>query len=228
MPSPPGGSDVPQPRLSRRGVLALIVLGAATLLAAVVTGPLSGEGTGAGPQGSSAPYGVAGCERFQGAAPVDVAVRARALDAGGSPTTALGGADGGLQVGASVRDLAGYAAQAVSACEVVQVTVYLHDTADGSVPGSLQQSSPQQEVDGEGGRGRVVAVDWRTWEASLPEGARAGDLQEQASWLVTLVDPEPGTYRLTGRVSPLDAAASSSSSSGDVEVLLEVTPHGGS
>ncbi|TNM64226.1 hypothetical protein FHN55_14705 [Streptomyces sp. NP160] len=211
--------DVPQPRLSRRGVLALTVLGAATLVAALVTGALGAQRG----DSSAAPYGVAGCQRSEDAAPVDVAVRARALDGSGSPVTTLGGADNGLQVGASVRDLAGYAARAVAACEVVQVTVYLHDAADGSVPGSLQRSARPLEVDGEGGRGRVVAVDWRTWEASLPESARGGDLQEQASWLVTLVDPAPGTYRLVGRVSAVDQP----SSSGDVEVFVEVVPHGG-
>ena len=77
--------------------------------------------------------------------------------------------------------------------------------------------------------GAAVALAWEDevlGQGSSAHPPGAGDLQEQASWLVTLVDPEPGTYRLTGRVSPLDAAAQPSSS-GDVEVLLEVTPHGG-
>lgn len=234
-----------QPRLPRRGVLALTVLGAVTLVTALVgsasswgqadvprPGVSGGLGIGVGgPPGAPAPYGVTGCERPADASSVDVAVAARALGPSGGTAATLGGAEGGLQVGASVRDLAGYAAQGVPPCGVVQVTVYLHDSASGSVPGSLQQASRPLEVAGAGGRGGVVAVDWRTWEASLPEGARSGDLQEQASWLVTLVDPVPGAYRLTGRVSAVggagEAGGSGQPSSGDVEVLLDITPHAG-
>ncbi|MGQ7295577.1 hypothetical protein [Quadrisphaera sp. KR29] len=217
-----------QPRLARRGVLLLTLLGAATLVAGLVSGSLTDRDGSAGP----APYGVAGCERPVAAAPVDVTVTARAVGSDGAPTGVLGGTGaqdgpgGGLQVGASVRDLAGYAARAVVACEVVQVTVYLHDaTGGGAVPGSLERADRLLQVEGQGGRGRVAALDWRTWEASLPEGARAGELQEQASWLVTLLDPQPGTYRLTGRVTASGEGAPATS--GDVEVLLTLAPHAG-
>lgn len=218
-----GQDDDAQPRLPRRGLLVLICVGAATLVGALVAEAVSSAQSAGG---SPAPYGVVGCQAPAGTAPVDVAVSARALGADGAPTATLGGTSGGLQVGASVRDLSGYAARAVRPCEVVQVTVYLQDAADGAVAGSLRQAAAPLEVDGGDGRGRVVALDWRSWEASLPEGARGGDLQEQASWLVTLVDPQPGTYRLTGRVSSREAVGRPSSS-GDVEVLLDVTPHGG-
>lgn len=207
--------DAPgMPRWVRRSLLGTVALSAVGLLSAL-PGVLGGGPAAEG----SAPYGVVGCTPAEGAGPVDVAVTANAVDGAGAPTGSLGG--GGLEVGASVRDLGGYAAEGVPPCDVVQVSVHLHDpAAGGTVEGSLQAAPRPTTVhgsgSGEGGGGELVAVDWPTWEASLPASARGGELHEQAAWLVTLVDPRPGTYRLTGRVA-------SGTSAGDVEVLVEVS-----
>ncbi|PWJ56479.1 hypothetical protein SAMN06264364_101457 [Quadrisphaera granulorum] len=193
-------------------------MAAATLLAALAV-PFVGSGidSGTGVDEARGPYGVPGCLPRADEGRVDVTVTARALTAQGSTAASLGG--DGPTVGASVRDLAGYAAQDLSACKVVQVTVHLHDTAaDAWVPGSLEQAPSPVEIDDVDG-GRLVAVDFETWRASLPAQTREGYLQHQASWLVTLVHPVPGTYRLTGRVTADDAAAST----GDVEVLVTLT-----
>jgi len=200
------------PRWARRGLLGAVVLSVVGLLSAL-PGVVSGA---PGPGGTPAPYGVAGCAPQAGAGPVDVSVTARAVDDGGGPLTTLGGA--GLDVGASVRDLGGYAAEGVPPCDVVQVSVHLHDpAAGGAVEGSLEPGAGPLAVTGEGG-GELVAVDWPTWAGSLPESARGGELHEQAAWLVTLVDPRPGTYRLAGRVTAADPAGAS----GGVEVVVTV------
>jgi hypothetical protein len=202
------------PRWARLGLLGAVVLSLLGLLSALpaVLGGASEHG------GTPAPYGVAGCTPPAGAGPVDVAVSARAVDDGGEPLPTLGGE--GLDVGASVRDLGGYAAEGVPPCDVVQVSVHLHDpAAGGTVEGTLEPAPGALAVTG-GGGGELVAVDWSTWAASLPESARGGELHEQAAWLVTLVDPRPGTYRLAGRVTAADPAGAS----GGVEVLVTVVP----
>ncbi|WP_194907984.1 hypothetical protein [Quadrisphaera sp. INWT6] len=202
------------PRWARLGLLGAVALSVLGLLSALPGVLGSGSQHGEAP----APYGVAGCVPPAGAGPVDVAVTARAVDDDGEPQPTLGGA--GLDVGASVRDLGGYAAEGVPPCDVVQVSVHLHDpAAGGTVEGSLEPGPAPLDVRGEGG-GELVAVDWSTWAASLPQSARGGELHEQAAWLVTLVDPRPGTYRLAGRVTAADATGAS----GDVEVLVTVVP----
>ncbi len=214
-PEPEAAQAPGLPRWARLGLLGAVVLSVVGLLSAL-PGVVSGA---SGPGGRPAPYGVAGCTPPAGAGPVDVAVSARATDDDGAPVATLGGR--GLDVGASVRDLGGYAAEGVPPCDVVQVSVHLHDpVAGGTVEGSLEPAPGPSVVTGGGGSGELVAVDWSTWAASLPEGARGGELHEQAAWLVTLVDPQPGTYRLTGRVT----AADTSGTTGGVEVLVAVVP----
>jgi len=202
------------PRWARRGLLGAVLLSVVGLLSALPGAVSGAPGSGETP----APYGVAGCAPPAGAGPVDVSVTARAVDDGGEPLATLGGA--GLDVGASVRDLGGYAAEGVPPCDVVQVSVHLHDpAAGGTVEGSLRPGTGPVAVTGEGGC-ELVAVDWSTWAGSLPESARGGELHEQAAWLVTLVDPRPSTYRLVGRVTAADPAGAS----GGVEVLVTVVP----
>ena len=164
------------------------------------------------------PYGAAGCEAQGGAGPrMDVAVVARAQAPDGSPAPALGGS--GPQVGASVRDLAGYAAEDVGRCEVVHVAVHLHDPAlGGSVASALEGPTGPVDVPGRDGRGELVAEDWRTWAQALPAGAPVDDADEAAAWFVTLTDPAEGEYVLRGRVTADTGAG------GDVEVVLTLTP----
>ncbi|WP_369053843.1 hypothetical protein [Kineococcus terrestris] len=195
-----------------------LVLGALLTAGALAGSLLPGDGEPGQP--GAAPYGVPGCSTGEGAGPVDVLVRARPLSAGGSPAPALGGAAGGPGVGASVRNLAGYEARGLAPCDVVHVRLHLQDPAGGSVTGTLAAApAPVTAVDG--ADGELVAVDWTTWESSLPAHARAGDLEDQTAWFVTLLDPAPGTYRLVGRVS-----AGTPEVAGDVEVLLDVVPAG--
>lgn len=222
-PVDPGHESVPgvrDPWLARHGLLVAAVLAATALLPALLGADDDPGALAVTAAQDAAPYGVAGCSPPAGAAPVDVAVSARALDAAGAPTGSLG-ADpaGGPQVGASVRDLAGYAAEDVAPCDVVQVTVHLHD-GQGSVAGALAAAPGPLAVADQDARGELVAVDVATWAATLPAEVPAGALEDRAAWFVTLVDPVPGTYRLTGRVT----AQTPPGAAGDVEVLVEVTP----
>ncbi len=206
--------------MARHGLLVGVVLAGAALLG-TVSGPGDGDAASsprASVERGTAPYGVAGCRPSSRAAAVDVAVTGRALSAGGGPASRLAGS--GPAVGASVRDLAGYAAEGVAPCDVVQVTLNLHDpSGGGSVAGTLQAVPHLVAVADDGGRGQLVAVDWSTWAASLPAGSVSADQEQRAAWFVTLVDPVPGTYRLTGRV----AAQTAPTATGDVEVLVEVS-----
>ncbi|CAA9383973.1 MAG: hypothetical protein AVDCRST_MAG35-17, partial [uncultured Quadrisphaera sp.] len=73
---------------------------------------------------------------------------------------------------------------------------------------------------GGGGRGELVAQDWRTWAEGLPAGAPVDPADEAAAWFVTLTDPAEGEYVLRGRVEAATGAG------GDVEVVLAITPSG--
>ncbi len=194
-----------EPFIARHGLLASLVLGAAALA------------TAAGRTDADAPpYGVAGCEAPAGpGSHVDVAVRAHAQAPDGSPAPALGGS--GVQVGASVRDLSGYAAEELGRCDVVHVAVHLHDPALGTVTGALEGPTGPAQVHGRSGRGALVAEDWRTWAEGLPASAPA-DAADRAAWFVTLTDPAEGEYVLHGRV------VSATGASGDVQVVLSLTP----
>jgi hypothetical protein len=195
-----------EPFIVRHGLLASLALAAVALVTAVA-------GADAGP----APYGAAGCAAPDGTGPrVDVAVRAQAQAPDGSPAPALPGS--GVEAGASVRDLSGYAAEDVGRCDVVHVAVHLHDPAlGGSVAGALEGPLGAVEVPARGGRGSLLAEDWRTWQEGLPDGAPT-DPADRAAWFVTLTDPAPGEYVLRGRVT------ASTGASGDVEVVLTLAP----
>ncbi len=192
----------------RHGLLATVVLGVVVVATAV----------GGADSEEVPPYGAAGCEAPVATGPrVDVAVDARARAPDGSPAPALGGS--GPQVGASVRDLSGYAAEDLGRCDVVHVALHLHDPAlGGSVAGALESSAGPVDVPGRSGRGSLVAEDWRAWAETLPAGAPVDAADETAAWFVTLTDPAEGEYVLRGRVNAATGAG------GEVEVVLRITP----
>jgi len=203
-----------EPFVARHVLLASLVLGAVTLGTAV-----TGSGSDPGDLAGAAPYGAAGCEAPAERGPaLDVAVQAWAKAPDDSPAPALHGS--GVEVGASVRDLSGYAAEGVGRCDVVHVAVHLYDPALGrSVPGVLEgPGGGAVDVPGRGGRGRLVAEDWGTWAETLPSGAPTDALEESAAWFVTLAEPADGEYVLRGRVT------ASTGASGNVEVVLTITP----